>query len=322
MAQLSLRDRFFSPPVARALTSPSGILSLGVGAAVGIVATAPVSVPLAVVGAVVGGVVGLGARVAVAMPRNSSSPRIDAFAVNEPWRHSVLDAIRAQGRFKGAVKSFRDGPLKDAVTDVASRLDDAVDECWRVAQQGQMLTEARKAINDREIAWELNQAQTALAGGTPNDTQARRIRSLESQVETAARMDALIESTKDKLDLLNARLDESVTRAVELSVSGGQSGVDSLGQDVDGIVDELASLRLAMEDVDSATVARSSTPSAAPATPTTPAVDMSDIADAIALPTGIEGVQPSPGGTPPPLPDPTTRTEPGPGGEGRTARGS
>jgi hypothetical protein len=294
VAKLSFRDRFFSPPVARALTSPSGILSLGAGAAIGIVATAPVSVPLAVVGAVVGGAVGLGARLAAAMPRSGAGPRMDPFAVNEPWRHAVLDAIRAQGRFTSAIKTFREGPLKAAVSSVASRLDDAVNECWRVAQQGQLMTEARSAINDREVIWELQQARTALGTGSPNDTQARRIRSLESQLETAARMDALIESTKDQLDLLNARLDESVTRAIELSVSGRQGGVDSLGDDVEGIVDELSSLRLAIEDVDGA-----GGPAPAP------------------LPHPLPEQEPQQQSRP----EPSTRTEPG-SGEGRTARGS
>ena len=197
-----------------------------------------------------GGIVGLGARLAVALPRNQSGPRIDPFAVNEPWRHAVIDAIRAQSRFASAIKTFRDGPLKVAVGNVAGRIDDAVQECWRVAQQGQLMTDARQAINDREVTWELQQAQAALAGAPANETQARRIRSLESQLETASRMDGLIGSTKDQLDLLNARLDESVTRAIELSVSGQQGGVDRLDHDVEGIVDELSSLRLAMEDVD------------------------------------------------------------------------
>ena len=70
MASLSFRDRFFSPPVARALTSPSGILATGVGAAIGIVATAPLSLPLvAVGGAVVGGGVGLATLLCLAIPR-------------------------------------------------------------------------------------------------------------------------------------------------------------------------------------------------------------------------------------------------------------
>jgi hypothetical protein len=229
---------------------------LGAGAAVGIVATAPVSVPFAVVGAVVGGAVGLGARLAVALPRGETGPKIDPFAVREPWRHAVIDAIRARSRFTQAVRTFRDGPLKETVAAVADRLDDAVEECWRVAQQGQLMDDARKAINDREVAVELSHAQASLAPGTtPTDTQARRIQSLESQLETAARMDALIESTKDRLDLLNARLDESVTRAIELSVSNQRAGVGGVDHDVESIVSELASLRLAMESVEGATAA-------------------------------------------------------------------
>ncbi len=253
MGSPSFRDRFFSPPVARALTSPSGILSLGAGAAVGIVATAPVSVPLAAVGAVVGGLVGLAARVALAIPRGEPAATIDPFAVNEPWRHAVIDAIKARTRFTQAVKTFRDGPLKASVEAVDSRLDDAVNECWRVARQGQLVADARKNINDREVAWELSQAQAAVGQAGPTDTRTRRIESLESQLQTAARMDALIASTKEQLDLLNARLDEAVTRAIELSVSNQAGQVGALGSDVDRIVDDLQSLRLAIEDVEGST---------------------------------------------------------------------
>jgi len=255
MGSISLRDRFFTPPVARALTSPTGILAAGAGAALGIVVTAPVSVPLAVVGGVIGGAVGLGARVAAAIPRGPKPERIDPFAVEEPWRHAVIDAIRARSRFTQAVDTFRAGPLRDNIASVGTRLQDAVDECWRVAQQGQLVADGRKSINDREVGSDLREAQTAQAahtasGGPPNDTQARRIASLESQLATAQRLDDLMASTKDQLDLLNARLDEIVTRAIELSVSNQVSGVGSLGDDLGGIVEDLTTLRLAMEDVD------------------------------------------------------------------------
>ena len=274
MGSPSFRDRFFSPPVAKALTSPSGILSLGAGAAVGIVATAPVSVPLAAVGAVVGGLIGLGTRVAFALPRSEPTERIDPFAVGEPWRHAVIDAIKARTRFTQAVQTFRAGPLKVSLEAVDSRLDDAVNECWRVAQQGQMVADARKNINDREVAWELSQATTTPSDAGLADTRSRRIRSLESQLETAARMDALVASTKEQLDLLNARLDEAVTRAIELSVSNHSSGVGALGSDVDRIVDDLQSLRLAIEDVEgtrggSDTVITAADGPTAPAAPTT-----------------------------------------------------
>ena len=261
MGSLSFRDRFFSPSVAKALTSPSGILSLGAGAAVGIVATAPVAVPLAAVGAVIGGVVGLGIRVAIALPRHAPSPKIDPFSVNEPWRGAVLDAVKSRARFTQAVKTFRDGPLKASVTVIDDRLDDAVNECYRVALQGQLVTDGRKNINDHEVATELAQARAQGGDGREGLTEARslRITSLEAQLQTAHRMDDLIASTKEQLYLLNARLDEAVTRAIELSVSNQGGGVGELGSDVDGIIDDLQSLRLAMEDV------KGATPSSAPA---------------------------------------------------------
>jgi hypothetical protein len=260
VASLSFRDRFFSPPVAHALTSPSGILSLGAGAAVGIVATAPVSVPLAVVGAVVGGILGLGARVAVALPRNDPGPRIDPFAVDEPWRHAVIDAIKARSRFDQAVATFKSGPLRESMTMVASRLEEAVGECWRVAQQGQIVADARKGINDREVAWELNQVRSRIGAGGPDETQQATLAALQAQVDTAQRMDALLGRTKSQLDLLNARLDESVTRAIELSVSNQTSAVGSLGEDVGAIVDDLEALRMAIEDVDHGPVAATGPP--------------------------------------------------------------
>lgn len=273
MASLSFRDRFYTPPVARAVTSPGAIVALGIGAAIGIVATAPLSIPLAVIGGLVGGAVGYGGRVALAIPK-ADGDKIDPFAVNEPWRHAVIDAKVAGKRFEEATRKFRSGPLQESLEAVGGRLDDAVQECWRIAKQGQLIADARKAINDREIRWELDrQTSQVPEGSTANPTQARTIASLQSQLATADRMDKLIASTRDELDLINARLDESVTQAIELSVSNRSEGIDPLGADVESIVDDLEALRLALNDVDRPTGATPGTaPSAAPATepPSTP----------------------------------------------------
>ena len=272
MASLSFRDRFYTPPVARAVTSPSAIVALGVGAAIGIVATAPLSIPLAVIGGLVGGVVGYGGRVALAIPK-AGGDKIDPFAVNEPWRHAVIDAKVAGKRFEEATRKFRSGPLQESLEAVGGRLDDAVQECWRIAKQGQLIADARKAINDREIRWELERQASQMPEGNANPTQARTIASLQSQLATADRMDKLIASTRDELDLINARLDESVTQAIELSVSNRSEGIDPLGADVESIVDDLETLRLALNDVDRPTGATpGAAPSAAPTTepPSTP----------------------------------------------------
>ena len=248
MASLSFRDRFFSPQVSRAVTSPSGILAFGAGAAAGVLAVgvAPVAVPAALAG----GLLAYGIRVGLAIPRKGTGAKIDPFGVNEPWRHAVQDAVQARNRFADAVKGFQPGPLKESLGAVSAQMEEAVEECWNVAKQGQVLADARRQINDREARWELQQAQYALSQSGGNEVQASRVSALEAQLATAARMDALISSTKDQLDLLNARLDESVTRAIELSVSGHGGGADRLTADVGAIVDDLESLRMAIEEVD------------------------------------------------------------------------
>lgn len=253
MADLSFRDRFWSRPVGRALTSPTGILAAGAGAAVGIVLTAPVSVPLAVAGGVVGAALGLGARVGVAMGRagGETMERIDPFAVGEPWRHAVRDALHARDRFEEAVHGFQPGPLRDSLTsDVEGRFDDAVRECWEIAKQGQLITKARQRLDIREAQWQLGQIRDQAGGRPLTPTQQNTVTALESQVQTAARMDQLMADTKSQLDLLNARLDESVTKTIELSVGNRVGDAATLGNDVEAIVDDLEALRRAMAEVD------------------------------------------------------------------------
>lgn len=252
MATRSFRDRFYSPTVARALTSPSGILALGAGVAVGVLVGPALAIGAAgtAVAAIVGGALGYGGRVALAIPGKDKAERIDPLGVKEPWRHAVKDAMQARDRFAEAVKSFQAGPLRDEMATMADQLNEAVAECWRVAKQGQVVADARRRINDREVNWEYQQAVHSVRVAQPTETQARTLAALESQLATAARMDALVAGTRDQLALLNARLDESVTRAVELSVSNRLSDAADLEDDVGAIVEDLESLRMAIEDVD------------------------------------------------------------------------
>ena len=212
MAARSFRDRFFTPPVARALTSPSGILAAGAGAAIGILATAATGGAALVValGAVLGGAAGYGGRVALAIPRNST-PQVDPFAVDEPWRHAVQDALSAKHRYGEALRTFRKGPLQDTLATIGARLDDAVLECWHVAQQGQLLTDGRKRIDDRDVQWQLQQAAAQIPpGGEATPVQARTVESLNAQLATAARMDDLIRSfpISPVLDFVNENIHE------------------------------------------------------------------------------------------------------------------
>ena len=61
-------------------------------------------------------------------------------------------------------------------------------------------------------------------------------------------MEAVVREAKDQLRLMDARLDELVARAVEVSISAGDTTDPLLAGDVDGLVEEMESLRLALEE--------------------------------------------------------------------------
>ena len=53
------------------------------------------------------------ARVGARHPPDATGARsIDPFAVNEPWRQFVSDAVQAAGRFDEAIAAWRKGPLR------------------------------------------------------------------------------------------------------------------------------------------------------------------------------------------------------------------
>lgn len=247
MARMSLRDRFFTPPVARAIVSPSGIVAAGAGVAIGIVVGLPV-----VAAAVVGGAA-WAVRVGLSIPRNPTSDHIDPFALQDPWRTFVREAQQANTRFEGAVRQARQGPLRARLNEIGERLDTGVSESWRIARSGQALANARSQIDVRDINYQLGQLNgpPGTPEPAPGSAQAQTIEAFEAQIATVARMDRLIGETTARLRLLDARIDEAVTRAIELSVRAqGADDLGGLSADVDTLVTELESLRQALDETE------------------------------------------------------------------------
>jgi len=237
---MSLKDRIATRRFGEALVSPSAIVSTGVGAAAGILAFATP------VGAIAGAVLFFAGRMAVALrPTGPPGIRIDPFQLDEPWRKLTQDALAAKSQFAGAVKSTPAGPLRDRLAEIGKDIDANVDECWRAGRAGQQLSVARSRLDPVGAAAEL-------AGLGPLDSAPPGVRAtaeaLQSQLATAQRMDGTINATRDQLRLLNARLDDAVTRSIELSVSSAPVGqIDQVGQDVAGITQEMEALRQALE---------------------------------------------------------------------------
>ncbi len=241
MTRLRFRDRFFTPPVARAIWSPLSILLLGAATAISIVVGLPVVAAAAI------GLGVYGAKVGLSIPRNTTkTEHIDPFVLRDPWRGYVQSAQSAKLRFDRTVAGTRTGPIRDHLARVASRLDDGIAESWRIAVRGNDIDGAigqlNTALAERELA--ALQAQQTRSGSS-SDIEST-IKSLEAQIDSGRRMQEVSTSTRDRLRLLDARFAELVARAVEVSVGSADSVV--LDHDVDDLVSDLEGLRQAMDD--------------------------------------------------------------------------
>ena len=252
----SFRDRFFTPRVARAILSPLTILVAGGAAAATILAGGGLlAIPAAAVA--------WGARVLTAMPKNKRGPDIDPFVLSMPWRSYVQGAQAAKLRFDRTVKGTAPGPIQDRLRELSTRLDAGIADCWRVAKRGDDIDAALKNLNTVEAKRELDQLRRRLTGRQPSPSEGSTMQALQAQLDSAGRMQAVSKDADDRLRLLDARLDELVAKAVEVSVGAADSGW--LSDEVDGVVGDLEALRLALEDTNAA--ARGATAPLPPADP-------------------------------------------------------
>jgi hypothetical protein len=101
------------------------------------------------------------------------------------------------------------------------------------------------------IERELSQVQEQARRNPQRDELTAASASLQAQLDSASRLSRVAQDAADKLTRINAELDEAVARAVEVSLSletGDVGGVSPLGTDVENIVGELESLRVALEE--------------------------------------------------------------------------
>jgi len=229
---------------------PAAILSAGAGAAVGII------VGGGLIGALTLAVVGW--LVAVAIPvlrrhRSRVGPgSVDPFSLREPWRHAVQEALQAQARFRQATAGVAAGPLQDRLQAIGAQLERGVAEAGRVARRGQTLEDVRRQIDTASILAELQRVE-AIADVSPTEdtSRTRTAEALRAQLATAERIDGVLNETRDRLGLLDARLDEAVARSLELSVRTDDPGqLGGVTSTVDEVLEEMEALRLALDEAD------------------------------------------------------------------------
>jgi len=242
----TLRDRILTPAGARAITSPGAILAAGAVAA-GAIAVGAVGAVAALVGAAA-----YAGVVAARIPRSMPRPEIRPHALRDPWRTFVTEALDADERFARAVGTARSGPLRDRLQGIGEQIGTGVEETWRIARHGQALEDALRELEPLgEVRARLQHAEQELGSDGVGDDRhlGELVEALRSQIASTERIAKVARETRDRLRVLDARLDEAVARAVELSLRASDpSDVAGLGSDVASIVTEMESLRLALDE--------------------------------------------------------------------------
>lgn len=231
----SWRDRFYTRQTAEAIMAPASILAAGAGTAAGVlVGLGPVAAVL--------GVVAYSGWVLFKMPRvpESVDGPIEPRRLRDPWRTHVREALQAEQRFADAVAGTLPGPLHDRLGGMGDRVADAVSECWRIANRGQQLEAALGKLDPYdELRAKLDRAR----GNEGVETAIR------SQIDSYRRIEQTAVSTRERLQLLEARLDETVARAVEVSLRAGDPvEIGVLDDDVESLVNEMEALRRGLDE--------------------------------------------------------------------------
>ncbi len=215
------------------------------------------SVVLGVVFAVVAG----GVRLAVAAWRRIRSlpvESIDPWALSEPWRGLVQQALDAETHFRAAAEAWPAGPLRERLVSLEPAVEAEVRGVWVAARQGAAISggypTSSKQASAAELSAELEavqQERSELPAGqlARRDELDRAEQALAAQLQAALRAKGTADAVQDRLRTLVARLDETVTSLVAMMAGpGGAGDVEAAAGTIEGLGQQIAALQAGIDE--------------------------------------------------------------------------
>jgi hypothetical protein len=250
----NLPEPVLHPSTVRAAVSPTAIAAGALGAGIGVLDH---SVILAVI-------LGAGfwsARMAAGMfararRRRAARPKpaeLDPWSVPEPWRQLLQHAMSAQSRFDQAIQDWPPGPIQERLTDLQPRLWADVGDIGTIARRGAGLSAWVSGVpatgrpSEVQLAEQLRQTeaerqQVAGRSARRDASLARTEEAIAAQIRAVHNASEAESLVLDRLRVVVARLDETVTSLLVLGAGGGEAQADSATASLDAINDEITAL--------------------------------------------------------------------------------
>ncbi len=242
------------PSTVRAAVSPTAIAAGAVGAGIGVL-------DHSVIVAVILGAGFWSARMAAgifarARRQRAARPKpaeLDPWSVPEPWRQLLKQALNAQSRFDQAIQDWPSGPIQERLADLQPRVWANVEDIGTIARRGAALSAWVSGIpaSGRPTAAELGQQlrqteaeRQRLAGrsASRDASLARTEEAIAAQIRAVHNSSEAESVVLDRLRVVVARLDETVTSLLVLGAGGGEAQADSATASLDEINDEITAL--------------------------------------------------------------------------------
>jgi hypothetical protein len=251
-----VRRRSFS--FARAAAARSGLVLAAGGILAGELAQLPVEASVGI---------GLGAwlvRLTVAVLRRGHrgvpTVTIDPWAVPEPWRSLVQEAVASSERFNRIVADWPPGPRKERLSPACYAVSGAAEEVWRIARLGASLGPSGPGATGDALSARLRALQESRGSGRGSPGAARPVpdpaagavgdseeEALAVQLQAVRRRDAAAQRVLDRTRVVIAQINAAVA-----DVAGLALGSQDLSAPLDAIArlpSELEALRRAADEV-------------------------------------------------------------------------
>jgi hypothetical protein len=168
---------------------------------------------------------------------------VDPRATSPRFAPAVAEALESRRRYRELLDGLRPGPVRDRLERTRKRLDAGVLAVWDTAARATDVERTLATLDPERVTAEYKRAKRA---GDEPDVEA----ALGQRFVSVQRLLNTLDDTDDRLRLLDARLGAAVAQAAEVALDvAGPSAADALDAELAGVVDDLAALRAALDEL-------------------------------------------------------------------------